>query len=244
MNENLHDDEIEIDLREIFFAVRKWIWVILAVSILGGITALCCTKLFMTPIYTAENSMLVITKETTLASLADLQMGSQLTNDYRVLSTSRPVLEAVIENLQLDMTYTQLKNSISIKNPDDTRILVLSVENPSPQLALDIAREVTSEASAFIGDMMEVVPPKVIDEGVLPTQKTSPSTAKNTLLGILLGAFLSGGVVVLRTVLDDTIKSEEDIEKYLGIPALSIVPDRKDFINEAGDKKKSRIKRA
>ncbi len=244
MNNSINDyAEIEIDLREIFFAVKKWIWVIMLVSFLGGAIAFGYTKLFMTPIYTAENSMLVLTKETTLASLADLQMGSQLTNDYRVLTTSRPVLEAVIENLELDLEYKDLKKMISISNPDDTRILVISVEHESPQVALNIVREVAEEASYFIGDMMEVVPPKIIDEGVLPTVKTSPSNTMNTLLGILIGGFLSGGIVVLRAVVDDTIKSEEDIEKYLGMSTLSSVPDRKDYIDQNKEKTYKKVKR-
>ena len=242
MNENMNNlmeaDELEIDLREIFFEIKKWLWLIAAVCIFGGAVAFGITKFVMTPIFTAENSMLVLTKETTLSSLADLQMGSQLTGDYTVLTTSRPVLETVIENLELDMEYQDLKKLISISNPNDTRILVISVEHPSPQMALDIVREVANEASEYIGDTMEVVPPKIIDEGVLPTKKTSPSTAKNTLIGILLGGILSAGIIVLRVVLDDTIKSEEDIEKHLGLSTLSAVPDRKDFIS-TGKKKKS-----
>ena len=243
MNNTIYeDDEIEIDLKEIFFAIRQWIVVILAVGLIGGIIAFAVTKLFMTPIYTAKNSMLVLTKETTLASLADLQMGSQLTNDYTVLTTSRPVLEAVIDNLELDMGYTDLEKRVSISNPNDTRILVLKVEHEDPQMALDIVRDIALEASYFIGDMMEVVPPKIIDVGVVPLKPTSPNTMKNTLVGILLGLLLSGGIVVLRVVLDDTIKSEEDIEKYLGLSTLSAVPDRKDFIGQNKNKKSSAVK--
>lgn len=234
---NMNDNtEIEIDLREVFFAVRKWLWLIALVSFLGGVAAFGYTKFLVTPIYTAQNSMLVLTKETTLASLADLQMGTQLTNDYKVLATSRPVLEQVISNLNLNMSYQGLKSSITIKNPEDTRILEIYVQNPDPQLALRIVREVATTSSEFIGDMMEVIPPKIIDKGVLPTKKTSPSNLKNTVLGILLGAVLSGGVVVLRTILDDTIKSEEDIDKFLGLSTLGSIPDRKDYINLEKDK--------
>lgn len=241
MNENLQNQtEIEIDLREIFFAIKKWIWIILLVSFLGGVVAFCYSKFAITPIYTAQNSMLVLTKETTLASLADLQMGTQLTSDYKVLATSRPVLEEVISNLDLNTTYDKLKHNITVTNPSDTRILNISVKNPDPQQALKIVRELTVVASDFIGDMMEVVPPKIIDKGVVPMKKTSPSNSRNTMLGILIGGVLSSGAVVLSAILDDTIKTEDEIEKFLGISVLSSVPDRKDYIeSENHSKKKS-----
>ncbi len=239
MNENLQNQtELEIDLREIFFAVKKWIWAILLISFLSGLIAFGYSKFMIAPIYTAENSMLVLTRETTLASLADLQMGAQLTSDYKVLTTSRPVLEEVISNLKLKTTYDNLKHAITVTNTSGTRILKISVKNQSPEMALKIVRELSVVASDFIGDMMEVVPPKIIDEGVLPTAKTSPSNTRNTLLGILIGGVLSGGIVVLSAILDDTIKSEEEIEKFLGLSTLSTVPDRKDYVDSENNKKR------
>lgn len=242
MNENLQNQtEIEIDLREIFFAIKKWFWAIFLVSFLGGLIAFCYSRFGITPIYTAENSMLVLTKETTLASLADLQMGTQLTSDYKVLATSRPVLEKVISNLDLNTTYNKLKYNITVTNPSDTRILKISVRNQNPEMALKIVRELSVVASDFIGDMMEVIPPKIIDEGVLPTKKTSPSNTRNALIGILIGGVLSAGTVVLGAILDDTIKSEEDIEKFLGLSILSSVPDRKDYVDLENNKKSKKF---
>lgn len=245
MNNNLYeDDELEIDLKEIFFEFKRNIWIIIATAVVGAMAAFGVTKLLMTPIYTAENSILVLTKETTLASLADLQMGSQLTNDYMVLITSRPVLEDVIADLDLDTTYKEFKKTISITNPSNTRVLKIAVEHENPETALEIARAVTKTASTYIGDMMEVVPPKTIDAGVVPEQPTSPSTIKNTAIGLLLGVFLSCGILTLRVILDDTIKSEDDIEKYLGLSTLAVVPDRKDFIDRQAKKNKKKNAKA
>lgn len=242
MRDNLNekDDVIEIDLLELFLALKKRALIILAVGLLGGCLSCAVTRFLMTPVYTSTASMLVLTKETTLASLADLQMGSQLTNDYEVLITSRPVLENVIGNLGLDMEYTDLENLITINNPTDTRILEISVEYSDPVMARNVVNELSSEASAFIGDKMEVVPPKMIEEGEVPTEKTSPSMVKNALLGLLLGLVLSGGAVCVTTILDDTIKTEDDITRYLGISTLASVPDRKDYIT---GKKKSNNKK-
>ena len=245
MNENIQNQnqtEIEIDLREIFFAIKKWIWIIIIAGFLGGVIAFCYSRFAITPIFTAQNSMLVLTKETTLASLADLQMGTQLTNDYKVLTTSRPVLEEVISNLKLKSTYEKLKYNITVTNPKDTRILNITVKHPDPQLALDIAREVAVVSSDFIGEMMEVVPPKIIDKGVIPTKKTSPSNSRNAIIGALIGGILSSGVVILSAILDDSIKTEEDIEKYLELSILSSVPDRKDFIDQEVKSKSRNMK--
>ena len=242
MDYTYDDDTIEIDLKEIFYALWHRILIILLAGILGGVIAGAYTRYMMTPVYTSSSMLLVLTKETTLSSLADLQIGSQLTNDYSVMTTSRPVLEEVIDNLGLQMDYEELEKMITISNPADTRILEISVEHPSPQMAMQIVNELSEVASEFIGDNMEVVPPKIIEEGIVPTEKTSPSTMRNTLLGILAGLFISGGIVVLMTVLNDSIKNEDDVERYLGLSTLASVPDRKDYIG--GKKKKSGRKKS
>ena len=109
-------------------------------------------RVFVTPTYTSTSTMLVLTKETTLASLADLQLGSQLTKDYTVLINSRPVLEQVIENLSLDIDYKSLRESITIDNPVDTRILTLSVVQSDPEMAKAVVDELAKVSSAYIGD--------------------------------------------------------------------------------------------
>ena len=123
--------------------------------------------------------------------MADLQLGTQLTKDYSVLIESRPVLEETIDNLGLDMTYQALRNSVEITNPEDTRILQLSVNHSDPETAKLLVDELASVSSAYIGDKMEVTPPKIIEEGEVPTEKTSPSMRGNVMKGMLAGLALA-----------------------------------------------------
>ena len=109
--------------------------------------------------------MLVLTKETTLSSLADLQIGSQLTKDYNILITSRTVLQDVVDELNLDMTYKELKERITVENPSDTRILSITATDKDPEMAKKIADTLAKTSADFIGDKMEVTPPKIIEEG-------------------------------------------------------------------------------
>lgn len=241
--EKLHDnDEMEIDLIEILYALKKRALIILAALLAGALIAGVYTKLMITPLYSATSTVLVISKETTLTSIADLQFGSQLTKDYSMLITSRSVLEEVLDNLGLDMGYGALKGNVSINNPDETRILQITVTNPDPQLAKELADELASVSSEYIGDKMEVVPPKIIEEAEMPAAQTSPSMSRNVMLGALAGLALAAGVVILMTVMNDSIRSEDDIERYLNIPTLASIPDRKDYIS-GKTKKKSKRKR-
>ena len=88
---------------------------------------------------------------------------------------------------------------------------------------------------------MEVTPPKIIEKGEVPTSRSNTGVAKMAVMGVLAGMILCAGVIVIRTIMDDTIKSEEDIEKYLGLSTLSVIPDRKDYINGSGKKLKLHI---
>jgi capsular polysaccharide biosynthesis protein len=241
--QEIKDDEIEIDLMELLYAIRQHIFAVIVTTFLGGIIALLISIFLIRPQYSSRSTMLVLTKETTLASLADIQMGSQLTNDYQVFITSRPVLEEVLFNLNQDMPYQNFKSMISIENPNNTRIINLTVKCDDPLLAMQLVNELARVSSAFIGDKMEVVPPKIIEEGILPTQRTSPSHKKNLIIGMFAGLVISCGIVALFTIMDDSIKSEGDIVKYLDLPMLASVPDRKDYINKQAESKKKKKKK-
>lgn len=225
-----------IDLLELFYVLKKKILLILMAALIGGCVAGVYTQFFMTPVYSSMSSILVLSKETTLTSLADLQLGASLTSDYTVLIKSTPVLEQVIENLNLDTTVEELKNQISINNPTDTRILEITVQDTDAGMAKKVVDEIANVSSDYIGDKMEVVPPKVIEVGKIATVRTSPSVKKNIMLGFLLDFVACAGIIVVYAVMDDTIKTEEDIEKYLGVSVLAKVPDRKDYINTKKNK--------
>lgn len=239
MRKTHEDDEVEIDLMELFYALKKRILIILAAMVIGAVAIGAYTKLLVTPMYSATSTMLVLTKETTLSSLADLQIGSQLTQDYSMLLTTRTVMEDVVENLDLDMTYKELEKCITIEYPSNTRIMKITVQYPDPEMAKTIVDEVASVGSVFIGDQMEVVPPKIVEKGEVPKKPTSPSMAKNVAIGALAGLILSAGIIILMTIMDDTVKSEDDVERYLGLSTLASIPDRKDYISGGKSKKRT-----
>lgn len=237
--EKLQNDDT-IDLMEIFFELKKRIWIILAALVIGSGLAGVYSKVLLTPQYASTAMMYILSKETTLTSLADLQIGSQLTKDYKVIVTSRPVLEQVIENLGMSGNYRSLKGRLTIDNPSDTRILNISVQDSDPQMAKAIVDEVAMVSAEYIADIMEMTPPKIIENGEIATAKSSPNVKKNIMMGGLIGVVAVCGVIVLRILMNDTIRTEDDVEKYLGLTVLATVPLRE----AEGSRKKKSISRA
>ena len=183
----------------------------------------------------SSTMLYIVNKTTTLTSLTDLQLGTQLTKDYKVLVTSRPVTGQVITNLDLNLSHEQLVKKIKVDNPTDTRILTISVEDTDPYMAKSIADEFASVASARMAEIMDSAPPNIVEEAYLPTQKTKPSITKNTMIGGLAGVFLAGAIILVLFVMNDAIKTPEDVEKYLGLNTLATIPV---FEGETGAKKK------
>ena len=233
----------QIDLLEIWYALKKRILALLAAGAAGALIALAYTALFVTPIYSATASMLVLTKETTLTSLADLQLGSQLTQDYSRLIMSNTVLEEAIGNLGLDMSAAVLEPNIRLNNQEDTRIMDITVTNPDPETARALAEEIGNVSAEFIGEKMSIEPPEIIEAVELPETPISPDTGRNVMMGGLAGIALVAAVICIMTVTNDTIRSADDISQYLGVPALAVIPDRKDYIGGEHWKKPKRKSR-
>lgn len=219
-----NDDELEIDLRELFQLLLQKIWIIILCFIVGAVLAFGGTKLLITPQYSASSIIYILTKTTSVTSLADIQMGAQLTVDFEVLAKSRTVVEEVIETLDLDTTYEELLGQITTENPTDTRMLKLTVEAPDPEMAKTISNALADATADRVADVMASDKPNIVDRAVKPVNPSSPSTVKNTAIGALAGAVLAMAVIVIRFLLNDTIQTEEDIRKYLNLNTLAAVP--------------------
>lgn len=231
MNSNSHE-EMEIDLREIFAVLMSRLWLILLVGIVfaGGTGVFC--KFVMKPIYTSTTQLCILSNTTSISSLSDLAIGTQLTQDYIVVVKSRPVVEKVIENLELDMTYEQLLAVTTVTNPEDTRILTISVTNPDPNLAKQIVDQYAQISRKRIAELMDISEPGIIEEGHVAEKKTSPTTTKNALIAGILGVLLTAAIVIARYLMDDTIKSSEDVERYLGLNTIGLLPVDENALKE------------
>jgi capsular polysaccharide biosynthesis protein len=240
-NRGGNSEEIEIDLGEVLFMLWHFAWMIVLSALLVGLIGFLISRFAITPMYESSTTLWIVNKNEESSNLAysDLQMGSMLTKDYAELIRSRTVLEKVIANLGLDDTYATLSDRVSVTNKTDTRILVISVEDRDPAWAQRIADEVRNAANSHILDVTDAEAVNVSDYANLPSDPVSPKIAQWTIIGAAIGAFLCIVVLLLRFLLDDTVKTSEDVERYLAISSLGMIPLKDE---QEADKEKNRKK--
>ena len=172
---------------------------------------------------------------------SDIQLGTQLTKDYAELIQSRFVLEEVVQGMGLNLSYEQMKQKVAVTTPTDTRILAITVKDEDPVMAMQMANAVREAASVHIMNVMDIQAVNVAETANMPMKKSSPSVMKNTFMGGVLGVFLVIAIILVRYLMDDTLKTPEDVEKYLQLSTLAVIP-----LNEGemdGKKKKKKVKR-
>ena len=223
MNSN-QKDEIDIDFREILIILRTRIAVIAASVIVFAVLTGVISIYFITPMYTATSKIYILTSDS-MVNLSDLQMGSSLAEDYAEVIRIRPVIEKVTQNLKLDISYEEMLDYITITNPADTRIIKIQVMYKEPVLAKELADEISEVSREQIAEIMKVEKPTIMEQAVIPQRQSSPNNIRNIMLGALVGLVLSTTAVVFHYILDDTIKSSEDVEKYLGLNMLASIPE-------------------
>ena len=234
-------DEIEIDLIEVFGILIGKIWLIIGSGLLFALAGFLISRYLITPVYESTTKIYILNKtENASITYSDVQMGTQLTKDYAELIGSRYVLEKVIEELSLAMEYDELYKKISVETPSDTRIVSITVESIDPAQAMEVANCIREVASTHIQNVMDIDAVNVVETANFPVDKAKPSCVKWALAGGILGCFIVCAVLLIRCLLDDTIKSSEDVEKYLNLSTLALIPITEE---ESSSVRKSRKKR-
>ena len=234
-----NSDQSEIDLLELFYRLVENVRYIIIAAVIGGLLAWLYTTMFIDPLYTATAKLYVLNTGSTSINVQDLQLSNYLASDYQEVFKNWHVHDMVIERLNLPYTYKQMSNMLSVSNPTNTRILYISVTTKDPAQSKLIADTYASVAQEFIATTMDTREPNVFEEALLPSAPSSPNKSRNLVIGILLGVIIACGIIVLRYLTDDKIHSSEDVEKYIGLPCLGMLP-LQDIKNNSKAKQKKK----
>ena len=234
------DDIIEINLGELFSVLLGRAFLIISAGIFFGLAGLFVSKFVLHPVYDSTTKIYILNKEENqTVTYSDVQISTQLTQDYAELIKSRYVIEEVIQRLNLvDVDYEALSKVLKVDTPSDTRIVAITARDEDPLMAMQIANCIREVASEHITNVMDIDAINVAETANVPTQKSGPSVMRWTIIAGFLGAVIIAFFAILEYLLDDTIKSNDDVERYLGLSTLALVP----LTTEETDKKKSKKK--
>ncbi len=235
------DDIIEINMGVLFAVLLSRAFLIISAGVFFGLAGLFISKFVLHPVFDSTTKIYILNKEENqTVTYSDVQISTQLTQDYAELIKSRYVLEEVIQRLNLvDMDYEDLSEVLRVDTPSDTRIVAITARDEDPLMAMQIANCIREVASEHIESVMDIDAINVAETANVPTQKSGPSVLRWFVISGFLGAVAVAFFAILEYLLDDTIKSNDDVERYLGLSTLALVP----LTVEETDKKKSKKKK-
>ena len=226
-NQNTQFDSEEIDLSEIFVIIKRNIIVILLAGLVLGVLAFSYTKLAVKKQYVSSGTLIVNNRKSESSSVTNDEITSakNLASVYSIVIKSEPILNTVKTNLNLDMSTESLSRLITVSSVDATQVMKISVKTTDPELSEKIANEVLNVSPEIILDTVEAGSVKLISPAKVNMNAVSPNVLQNTMIAVILGFMLSVGGILVVNLLDKTFKNEEDIEKYLGLPLLGVIPN-------------------
>lgn len=221
------DKEVNLGLRDIYNILRKRLWLIAAVTLTATMISIILNFFVIKPTYEASTSVIIgklPTNEDSRMQYNDVMMYQSLVKTYVEIVNARTVSKNVVEKLGLAMKPEDLMKCISATPVTNTQMIKIKVSARSP---LDAQRITNTVTEAFIIEAMKQFPSgtvKIMDPAVIPEHPSKPNKKLNVAIAFFLGLMISVGIVFLIEYMDNTIKTENDVEKYIGIPVIGVIP--------------------
>ena len=205
----------------LFRLLEKIHWIVLA-ALLGAVLAWFYVTGLVTPVYQATSKIYIAGSDTTI-SLSDLQLGSTLAVDYQEVFKIWHVHEMVDEKLNLDYSYSQLENMVSVNNPSGSHLLYIYVKSTDPEEAKLLADTYAEVVQDYIADKMELRKPQILEKARKPVTPISPNVSATVAKGALFGGMGMLLVFLFIFILDDRIRTGEDITNAVDLPTFGMV---------------------
>ncbi|MEH7383517.1 Wzz/FepE/Etk N-terminal domain-containing protein [Bacillus sp. JJ1533] len=216
--------EETISLKEIFQTIRKRLWLIVMIAAVAVATAGVVSYFFLTPVYQSSTQILVNQKTSDQPYLnqSDIRTNIDLINTYNEIIKTPAILDLVKKELNLTETLGDL---ITVGNSNNSQVMKITVQHTDPKMAVDIANTTADVFKTEIVKIMNVDNVSILSPAVLPEDNApvKPNPMLNMAIALVVGLMAGVGLAFLLEYLDNTIKTEQDIEKLLELPVLGAI---------------------
>ena len=222
-----NEDEETIDLMELARLLWAHIVQIVAVAVAAALISLLVCMFVLTPKYQASVNMIVNTRQEGTATFTsdNFNTAKNLISTYAVIIKGNTVLNEVIDELDLDMTYEQLYKMVVVDSVDSTQIMKVTVTDTDAERAGEIVQTIADIVPDVLVEKVEAGSCKTVSDVVINPNKVFPQTKKYVALAGVLGAVVVCAILVLEHLLHDTVVDDDDVQKKLGLPVLGLIPE-------------------
>ena len=223
--------EQEIDLREYLGILRRRWWMIALITLMVVLLTVIYSFFIVTPMYESSTTVMVsspISATGGTVDMNDLNLNRRLAETYGEIVRSRRVATQVISEMNLEMTPGDINNKVQVTQVRDTEFIRIAVTDPNPAMATAIANNIAEAFKDNVVEIMNVDNVSTLDEAVEPLNPVSPNERLNIAIGLVLGLMLGVFVVFVREYFDNTIKTKEDVARYLELPVMGSIPRMED----------------
>jgi capsular polysaccharide biosynthesis protein len=219
--------EETISLKELMETMRKRLRLILSITFIAVLISGIVSYFVLTPIYQESTQLLVNQSKgvQTQYQYSEVQANLQMINTYNVIIKSPAILEEVIKELNLNMTVSELVSKITVQNDTNSQVVNLSVTDPNPTKAAEIANKIADVFKTQIVKIMSVDNVSILAKATVPSHPSpvKPKPLLNLAIALVVGLMVGIGLAFLLEYLDNTVKNEQDIEKLIGVPVLGVI---------------------
>ncbi len=223
--------ETELDLRDYIKTLRKRIWLILSIVVLSSLITGLVSLFVLEPVYEASTKLIVNQSRTDIG-LSELDINTvnlniRLIDTYKEIIKTPAIMNKVAEqHPEWKLSSAQLVDKVQVSSVNNTQVMTLIVQDLSQSKAANIVNAISNVFIAEISTLMQVDNVFMLSEAVVLTnpQPVKPSPVLNIAISFVVSLMISIGIVFLFEYFDDSIKSEQDVLKYLNLPTIAMIP--------------------
>lgn len=238
-NKKIDSPELDINLLPLLKEILKKFWLIALVGLIVGGSVFVATKMFIKPTYRSGFTAYVNNKQskenTDYLTNSDVTASKQLVLTYQKILTSNKILTAAAESIGVEKSYDSLIRKVSTEVKDETEIIAVYVVDTDPQFAYEYAQAIAKTAPAYMAQIVEGSSMKIIDDPVYSDARYQPSYFRYGIIGFIIGALIVIAFVIVRYFMDETVKSEDELESKFVLPILGVIPDVTRATNKSSD---------
>jgi len=217
-----------VELKQFLIMIRKKIVFIILISVLVSITVALGSVFLISPVYEASSTLYIISQKTASegdVTYNDLLTNQQLVKDYRELIKSKLIVKTALDELKImDLTPNQLSNRITVSSKNDTRVLEIKVEDTYPVRSAELSNKICEVFISEAKSLAKIDNVNIVDTAEIPETPVKPQPVLYTAIAFIISLMLTLGVFYLLEVINETIKTSEDIETYLDLNVLGTIP--------------------